>query len=135
MQDYTSDPDRLVASLKAFVPPPLPHAAGKKQPQTIDALVPPMLSALRDVAGRMSGASGRKSVVWISQAYGTELNLYAISGATDATVAAFNDANVPLYAVDTRFSPTCEDPAQSGEAPDQRRHRHFDVLPTTGYQR
>jgi hypothetical protein len=88
VQDYTSDPDRLVASLKAFVPPPLPRGAGKKEPQTIEALVPPMLSALRDVAGRMTGASGRKSVVWISQAYGMELDIHAISGATDTTVAA-----------------------------------------------
>jgi VWFA-related protein len=111
VQGYTSDPDRLVASLKAFVPPPFPRS-GKKEPQSIEALVPPMLSALRDVAGRISGASGRKSVVWISQAYGTELNIHAISGATDATVAAFNDANVPLYAVDTRFSPTCEPPVR-----------------------
>jgi VWFA-related protein len=108
VQDYTSDPDRLVASLKAFVPPPLPRGPGKKEPQTIDALVPPMLSALRDVAGRMTGASGRKSVVWISQAYGMELDIHAISGATETTVATLNDANVPLYAVDTRFSPTCE---------------------------
>jgi VWFA-related protein len=112
VQDYTSDPDRLVAGLKAFVPPPLPRAAGKKQPQTIDAFVPPMLSALRDVVARMSGGSGRKSVVWISQAYGTELNIQAISGATDSTVAAFNDANVSLYAVDTRFNPTCEPPVK-----------------------
>jgi hypothetical protein len=108
VQDYTSDPDRLVASLKAFVPPPLPRGAGKKEPQTIEALVPPMLSALRDVAGRMTGASGRKSVVWISQAYGMELDIRSISEETDATVATLNDANVPLYAVDTRFSPTCE---------------------------
>ena len=108
VQDYTSDPDRLAASLKAFVPPPLRRGAGKKEPQTIEALVPPMLSALRDVAGRMTGASGRKSVVWISQAYGMELDIHAISGATDTTVAFLNDANVPLYAVDTRFSPTCE---------------------------
>jgi VWFA-related protein len=117
VQDYTSDPDRLAASLKAFVIPPLPRAAGKRQPQTIDALVPPMLSALRDVVARISGASGRKSVVWISQAYGTELNIHAISGATDSTVDAFNDADVPLYAVDTRFSPTCEDPAKFGDGP------------------
>ncbi len=112
VQDYTSDPDRLVASLKAFVPPPLPRAAGKKQPQTIDALVPPMLSALREVAARMSVASGRKSVVWISQTYGAELNPSSITGATDSTKAAFNDANVPLYAVDARFSATCEAPVR-----------------------
>jgi len=120
VQDYTSDPDRLVASLKAFVPPRLRDAAGKKQPRTIDAFVPPMLSALRDVAGRMSGASGRKSVVWISQAYGAGLNLSAISGATNSVVAAFNDANVRLYAVDARFSPTCQPPVnfdQSGTVP------------------
>lgn len=110
VQDYTSDPDRLAASLSAFVPPPLPKNAGKKQPQTIDALVPPMLSALRDAAARMSEASGRKSVVWISQAYGTELNLSAVSDATDATIHAFNDRNIPIYAVDARFSPTCEGP-------------------------
>ena len=30
VQDYTSDPDRLVASLKAFVPPPLPRSDGKR---------------------------------------------------------------------------------------------------------
>jgi hypothetical protein len=50
VQDYTFDPDRLVAGLKAFVPPHLPDAAGKQRPSTMDALVPPMLSALRDVA-------------------------------------------------------------------------------------
>ena len=48
--------------------------------------------------------------MWISQAYGAELPLSAISGATDSAIAAFNDANVPLYAVDTRFSPTCQPP-------------------------
>ena len=111
VQDYTSDPGRLVASLKAFVPPRVPDGTGKKQPATIDALVPPMLSALRDVAGRMSGADGRKSVVWLSQGYGTELNLSAIRGVTDSTVAALNDADVSLYAVDARFSPTCQAPA------------------------
>lgn len=112
VQDYTSDPDRLVASLQAFVPPPLPRASGKKEPRTIDALVPPMLSALRDVAGRMSGASGRKSVVWISQAYGAGLDIHAIGGVTDVTVAAFNDASVSLYAVDTRLNFTCQPPVR-----------------------
>ena len=107
VQDYTSDPGRLVASLKAFVPPRVPDGPGKKQPATINALVPPMLSALRDVAGRMSGAGGRKSVVWISQAYGMELNPSAIR---DSTVAALNDADVSVYAVDARFNPTCEAP-------------------------
>jgi VWFA-related protein len=111
VQDYTSDRERLVASLKSFAPPRLSDAAGKKQTPTIDALVPPMLSALREVAQRMSGASGRKSVVWISPAYGTELNPPAIREATESTIDAFNDANVPLYAVDTRFSPTCIPPA------------------------
>jgi len=76
-----------------------------------------MLSALRDVAVRMSGASGRKSVVWISQAYGADLNVHAIARATGATVTAFNDANVPLYAVDTRFNPTCEKPGKFGDGP------------------
>lgn len=118
VQDYTSDPDRLVASLKAFVPPPLRRSAGKRQLQTIDAFVPPMLSALRDVVARMSGAAGRRSVVWLSPAYGAELNLSAIGGATDSTVDAFNSANVPLYAVDTRFNPTCEDPSEfPGDGP------------------
>ncbi len=117
VQDYTSDPGRLLASLKAFDPPHVPNAAGKKQPVTIDALVPPMLSALRDVAGRMSVAAGRKSIVWISQAYGTELNPSAIRDATDSTVAALNDAGVSLYAVDARFSPTCETPAPFSASP------------------
>ena len=120
VQDYTSDPARLIASLKAFVIPPLPpvpHTAGKKQRQTIDSFVPPMLSALRDVVARMSGSSGRKSVVWISQAYGADLNINAVCGAADLTVNAFNDANVPLYAVDIRFSPTCEVPRRTGDGP------------------
>src|SRR5579872_5644423 len=115
VQDYTSDPGRLAASLKAFVPPPPTRAAGKKQPQTIDALIPPMLSVLREVVARMSGASGRKNVVWITPAYGTELNLSAISDATDSTIDAFNDANIPLYAVDSRFNPTCEAPRDRPE--------------------
>jgi VWFA-related protein len=113
IQDFTSDPDRLAASLNAFVPQALPKAIGKNQPQTIDRLVPPMLAVLREVAGRMAEASGRKSVVWISQTYGTELNPSAIRVATDSTAAAFNDANVPLYAVDARFSPACESPLNS----------------------
>jgi len=108
VQDFTSDPDRLLASLKAFVVPPAPNTASSRQPRTIDALVPPMLSAMREAAGRISLASGRKSVVWISQAYGTELNPAAIKGVTDPAIVAFNDANVPLYAVDTRFNPTCQ---------------------------
>jgi VWFA-related protein len=110
VQDYTSDPDHLAASLMAFVPPRLQDTGGKKQWPAIDAFAPPMLSVLRDVAGRMSPASGRKSVVWISQAYGADLNPSAISGVTDSTIAAFNDTNVLLYAVDARFSPTCEPP-------------------------
>jgi VWFA-related protein len=110
VQDFTFDPERLLASLEAFVPPPLSRAVGKKQWPTIDTFVPPMLAALRDVAGQMSGASGHKSVVWISQAYGTELNLSAISDATDLTIARFSDLNVPLYAVDSRFSPGCPPP-------------------------
>ncbi|HTW67616.1 MAG TPA: VWA domain-containing protein [Bryobacteraceae bacterium] len=110
VQDYTSDPDRLEASLQAFVPPPLPKVRGKKQPQKIDVLVPPMLSALRGAAARMSGASGRKSVIWVSQAYGTDLDLSSLGEATDATIDAFNNARIPLYAVDARFSPTCDPP-------------------------
>ena len=110
VQDFTSDPGRLIASLEAFVSPRLPDADYKKQWPAIDTFVPPMLSVLRNVAGRISRASGRKSVVWISQAYGTDLNPSAIDDATNSTINAFNDANIPLYAVDTRFSPTCESP-------------------------
>jgi len=115
IQDFTSDPERLAASLKAFVPPRVPDA--NNRPRTVAALVPPLLSVLRDVVGRMGGAAGRKSVVWISQAYGTELKLSAISDATDSTIAAFNDANVPLYAVDTRFNPTCMGPSGPVDSP------------------
>jgi len=42
------------------------------------------------VAGRLSGSSGRKSVVWVSQAYGAELDLSAISGATDSSFTSIN---------------------------------------------
>ncbi|HKE29572.1 MAG TPA: VWA domain-containing protein [Bryobacteraceae bacterium] len=117
VQDYTSDPGRLLASLRAFQPLPAP----KKEPQTIEDLVPPTLQALRNVAGRMSGASGRKSVVWISQAYGSELFPSAFNDVTNITIDAFNDANVPLYAVDTRFNPSCENPADfSGDGSGRR---------------
>jgi VWFA-related protein len=109
VQDYTSDPDRLLASLQAFVFPPASNAAGKKGLRSIDVLVPPMLSALREVAGRMSGTAARKSIVWISPAYGAELNPAALRAPTDETVTALNDANVPLYAVDARFNPVCHD--------------------------
>lgn len=119
VQDFTSDPGRLAASLKAFVPPPVPRGAGKNQPQAIEMFVPPMLAVLREVAGRMSGASGRKSVVWISQAYGTELNASVLRGVTDATATALNDANVSLYAVDARFSPTCQPPVRFPGQSDQ----------------
>ncbi len=39
-----------------------------------------------------------------------ELQPSVISGATESAVAAFNDANVILYAVDARLSPTCLPP-------------------------
>ncbi|HXE63596.1 MAG TPA: VWA domain-containing protein [Bryobacteraceae bacterium] len=109
VQDYTSDPDRLLASLDAFVVPCASNATGGKEARTINALVPPMLSALREIAGRMSGASGRKSIVWVSQGYGAELNRAALRGITDETVTILNDADVPLYAVDARFNPTCRE--------------------------
>ena len=107
LQDYSSDPGRLITSLRAFVFP----AAGNKE-QKAETLAPPMLSALREVAGRMSGASGRKSIIWISQAYGADLKLSAISAATDSAIEAFNNANVTLYAVDARL-PACPPPAPS----------------------
>jgi len=100
VQDYTSDPERLLSSLDAFVFPRASSAAS----------VESMLAALREIAGRMSGSSGRKSIVWMSQGYGAELSSAAVRNATDATVAALNDVNVPLYAVDARFNPTCRDP-------------------------
>jgi hypothetical protein len=110
VQDYTSNPDRLIASLDAFVPPRVSDPPVKNQPKSLDALVPPMLAALREAASRMSGASGRKSIVWLSQAYGSELNASALDGVSESTIQAFNDANVTLYAVDTRNSPVCERP-------------------------
>lgn len=100
VQDYTSDPGRLLASLNAFV---LPRASSA--PSAVR-----MLSALREIAGRMSGSPGRKSIVWISQGYGGELSSPAIRSATDATVATLNDVNVSVYAVDAGFNPTCRDP-------------------------
>jgi VWFA-related protein len=107
LQDFTSDPEKLMAALNAFTPPALPKTRGKKPPQTIEALMPPMLSALRDAAARVSGAQGRKSVIWVSQGYGTKLNLGEIGEATDATINAFSDAIIPLYAIDSRFNATC----------------------------
>src|SRR6185312_12199314 len=100
VQDYTSDVGLLLASLNAFV---IPRASSA--PSAV-----PMLSALREIAGRMSGSPGRKSIVWISQGYGEELSSAAIRSATDTTVAALNDVNVSLYAVDARFNPTCQEP-------------------------
>jgi hypothetical protein len=112
VQDYTNDPGRLLASLDAFACPRVPDG-GKNQAREIEALIPPMLAALRGVAARMSGATGRKSVVWISQTYGAELNLSPIQAVTGSTVDAFNDANVTLYAVDTRVNTTCEPPSRA----------------------
>jgi VWFA-related protein len=109
VQEYTSDPDRLLSSLNALVAQKIPQPDSKKEPRTLEALVPPMLSALREVAGRMSVATGRKSMIWVSQAYGSDLRPAAIKGATDSTIVALNDASVPLYAVDTRLNATCED--------------------------
>lgn len=108
VQDYTSDPDRLLESLNSFVVPHASNATGRKQPRTIEELVTPMLSALREIAKRMSESSGRKSIVWISQAYGTGLNREMVKGLGEETVAALNEVNVPLYAVDARFNPTCQ---------------------------
>jgi len=111
VQDYTSDPERLLSSLKAFV---LPRASSA-------ASVDSMLAALREIAGRMSGSSGRKSIVWMSQGYGAELSSAKVRNATDATVAALNDVNAPLYAVDARFDPTCLDDPLPDMSPNQSR--------------
>jgi len=102
VQDYTSDPDRLLTSLNRFA------AALSRTSSSASAV--PMLAALREIAGQMSGSPGRKSIVWLSQGYGGELNSAAVRDATDTTVAALNDVNVSLYAVGARFNPACPDP-------------------------
>jgi VWFA-related protein len=107
--DYTSVPDRLIAATNALFDP-RPRDPDPKKFRPTATLVPQMLSALREVAGRMSGASGRKTVVWISPLFDAEFNPSAFRAATESTIAAFNDANVALYAVDSRFSPTCQPP-------------------------
>lgn len=102
VQDYTSDPGRLLTSLNRFA------AALPRASSAVSAV--PMLAALREIAGRMSGSPGRKSIVWLSQGYGGELTSAAVRDATGSTVAALNEVNVSLYAVDARFNPTCQDP-------------------------
>jgi VWFA-related protein len=123
VQDFTTDPDRLLAGLNAFAPPALPKVKGKKPPQTIEEFVPPMLAALRETAARLSRTSGRKSIVWVSQAYGTELKPTTIARETGATIDAFSDANIPLYAVDSRFTATCGDPTEVSNSADFRPDR------------
>jgi VWFA-related protein len=135
VQDFTSDAERLTASMAGFVLPSIPDDLRKKKSRTVDDLAVPMLSGLRDVTGRMSGASGRKSVVLLSQGYGAGFDLSAIEDKTDATVAALNDANVPLYAVDTRFSPTCISPRNPlPDLPGQARVDLSHVSEQTCYQ-
>lgn len=90
LQDYTSDRKKLLDSLEDFSPPPKAFVA---------QLVRTELLALQLVAEQMAGASGRKSIVWISR--GFPQRLYVRNGAfIDNALRAFNDADVALYAVD-----------------------------------
>lgn len=126
--DYTTDRDLLRKSLEAWKSD---GRASVESPLNDDPALK-MLTALRDVATHMSGAPGRKSIVWVTPGIPSPADLASIryrlhlggtgrpvvlDGTTwmatnvgymgiqeifDSTMRAINDANVALYPVDSR---------------------------------
>jgi VWFA-related protein len=88
---FTRDRGKLLAALHAFRPILPPYPMKRRVEVT--------LGALRALAARMSGAPGRKSIVWITD--GFPLN-QSWEEAFAKAINALNDANVALYTVDAR---------------------------------
>jgi VWFA-related protein len=90
-RSFTRDRGKLLAALHAFRPMPPPYP--------VERSVQVTLGALSALAHRMSGAPGRKSIVWITDGFFLEQSW---EDAFTRAINKLNDANVALYTVDAR---------------------------------
>jgi VWFA-related protein len=114
LQDYTTDRQLLRKALESYWPTTtrhrdrVPDKSGTVIPQLprnamaaaeMRRRVEDTLAYLRLIASQMAGASGRKSLVWLTGGFP---NFIEYSEDFNATLRAINDANVAIYPVDAR---------------------------------
>ena len=120
LQNYTSERERLLIALNSWVPrqPPAPDRSGdfnlrggRRAPPIIrespggirgtlvQNRIESTLEALRLISRSMGGASGRKSLLWITAGFPPYTNY---RDRIESTIAAVNQHNVAVYSVDTR---------------------------------
>jgi VWFA-related protein len=91
LQNFTRDRALLLAAIASFQPN-LPPYAMKQRIQVT-------LAALKTLADRMSSASGRKSILWITGGFPS---VRAYDRAIENVVHQINEADVAVYPIDAR---------------------------------
>jgi VWFA-related protein len=91
LQDFTRDRSRLLAAIQAYRPNLPPYPMRQRVQVT--------LAALKNMARRMNGATGRKSILWITGGFP---HVRAYDRAMEETLKQINDCNVALYPIDAR---------------------------------
>lgn len=91
LQNFTRDRALLLAAIAAFQPN-LPRYAMKQRIQVT-------LAALKTLADRMSSASGRKSIVWITGGFPP---IQGYDRAIENVLHQINEADVAVYPIDAR---------------------------------
>lgn len=129
IQDYTADREQIVRTLNSYVPPPLAHRpvdrpepaapgqvgdSGSGLSDELTNKMPPSeraysvrrraeesMAALTAIGKHMAILPGRKTLIWVSGGF-SSAQLIDSWDRLDRTMAALNDANVGLYAVDAK---------------------------------
>ena len=119
LQNYTTEPERLLIALNSYVPrqPPMPDRTGEFNPRGrrgppvrmeaprgmtgmfVRNRIESTLEALRLISRQMAGVSGRKSLLWLTAGFPPYTDY---RHEIETTIDAVNDSNVALYPVDTR---------------------------------
>jgi VWFA-related protein len=81
----------LLTAINGFRPNVPPYPMRQRIQVTLDAL--------KTLADRMSGAAGRKSIVWITGGFP---RIQAYDGTIQKTLNKINDSNVAIYPIDAR---------------------------------
>jgi hypothetical protein len=81
----------LLTAINGFRPNVPPYPMRQRIQVTLDAL--------KTLADRMSGAAGRKSIVWITGGFP---RIRAYDGTIQKTLNKVNDSNVAIYPIDAR---------------------------------
>ncbi len=91
LQNFTRNRERLLDTINGFLPNLPPYPMRQRIQFT--------LAALKNLAGRMSGTAGRKSIVWITGGFP---RVRAYESVIQKTLNQVNEANVAIYPVDAR---------------------------------